>query len=64
MPTTAQEHELVPSAALFQVLIQLDAPLPSLRETRGHLKIEGERRSVLGDVATHLLAVLMRESGF
>ncbi|KEX94921.1 HlyD family efflux transporter periplasmic adaptor subunit [Pseudomonas putida] len=64
VPTTSQEHELVPSAALFQVLIQLDAPLPSLRETRGHLKIEGERRSVLGDVATHLLAVLMRESGF
>lgn len=64
VPTTSQEHELVPSAALFQVLIQLDEPLPSLRETRGHLKIEGEKRSVLGDVATHFLAVLMRESGF
>jgi putative peptide zinc metalloprotease protein len=49
---------------LFQVLIQLDEPLPSLRETRGHLKIEGERRSLLGDGATHVLAVLMRESGF
>jgi len=45
-------------------LIQLDEPLPSLRESRGHLKIEGERHSVLGDVATHFLAVLMRESGF
>lgn len=64
VPTAPQEHELVPSAALFQVLIQLDEPLPSLRETRGHLKIEGERRSVLGDMATHFLAVLMRESGF
>ncbi len=64
VPTTNAEHSLIPSSALFQVLIQLDEPLPSLRETRGHLKIEGERRSLLGDGATHVLAVLMRESGF
>ncbi|RON96450.1 peptidase M50 [Pseudomonas fluorescens] len=64
VPTTNAEHALIPSNALFQVLIQLDEPLPSLRETRGHLKIEGERRSWLADGATHVLAVLMRESGF
>lgn len=64
VPTTNAEHSLIPGSALFQVLIQLDEPLPSLRETRGHLKIEGERRSLLGDGATHGLAVLMRESGF
>ncbi|MBF6034941.1 HlyD family efflux transporter periplasmic adaptor subunit [Pseudomonas sp. P155] len=64
VPTTNAEHALIPSNALFQVLIQLDEPLPSLRETRGHLKIEGERRSLLADGATHVLAVLMRESGF
>lgn len=64
VPTASQEHPLIPGAALFQVLIQLDEPLPSLRETRGHLKIQGERRSLLGDGVTHLLAVLMRESGF
>jgi putative peptide zinc metalloprotease protein len=64
VPTTSQEHPMVPSAALFQVLIQLDQPLQALRETRGHLKIEGERRSLLADGVTHLLAVLMRESGF
>ncbi|QAX85160.1 peptidase M50 [Pseudomonas sp. DTU12.3] len=64
VPTTNAEHSLIPSSALFQVLIQLDEPLPSLCETRGHLKIEGERRSLLGDGATHVLAVLMRESGF
>lgn len=64
VPTASQDHPLVPGAALFQVLIQLDEPLPSLRETRGHLKIQGERRSLLGDGVTHLLAVLMRESGF
>ncbi|MDD0971104.1 MULTISPECIES: HlyD family efflux transporter periplasmic adaptor subunit [Pseudomonas] len=62
--TTSQEHSLAPAAALFQVLIQLDQATPSLRETRGHLKIEGERRSLLGDGATYVLAVLMRESGF
>lgn len=62
--TTDAEHGLVPGSALFQVLIQLDQPLPSLRETRGHLKIEGERRSLLADGATHLAAVFMRESGF
>jgi putative peptide zinc metalloprotease protein len=45
-------------------LIQLDEPLPALRETRGHLKIEGERRSLLADGATHVMAVFMRESGF
>jgi putative peptide zinc metalloprotease protein len=64
VPTTNAEHSLIPSSALFQVLIQLDEPLASLRETRGHLKIEGERRSLLADGATHVLAVLMRESGF
>ncbi|MNV22002.1 hypothetical protein D3C71_1129570 [compost metagenome] len=64
IPITTAEHALVPSTALFQVLIQLDEPPPSLRETRGHLKIEGERRSLLADGATHLLAVFMRESGF
>jgi putative peptide zinc metalloprotease protein len=64
VPTTNAEHSLIPSAALFQVLIQLDDPLPALRETRGHLKIEGERRSLLADGATHVMAVFMRESGF
>jgi putative peptide zinc metalloprotease protein len=64
VPATAEEHSVVPSAALFQVLVQLDTPPASLRETRGHLKIDGERRSLLGDGATQLLAVLMRESGF
>ncbi|MCH4901846.1 MULTISPECIES: HlyD family efflux transporter periplasmic adaptor subunit [Pseudomonas] len=64
VPTTNAEHSLIPSSALFQVLIQLDEPVPNLRETRGHLKIEGKRRSLLGDGATHVLAVLLRESGF
>lgn len=64
VPTASQDHALTPSAALFQVLVQLDSAPLALRETRGHLKIAGQRRSLLGEGATRLAAVLMRESGF
>ncbi len=64
VPTTTHGNALVPTDALFQVLIQLDQAPPALHETRGHVKIEGQRRSLLADGATHLAAVLMRESGF
>lgn len=60
---TAQE-QMVPSSALFQVLVGLDAPLAEVRETRGRLKIEGERRSVLGDFGRWVVGVGLRESGF
>lgn len=60
---TAQE-QMVPSSALFQVLVALDAPLDEVRETRGRLKIEGERRSVLGDFGRWIAGVGLRESGF
>ncbi|MFI7838858.1 HlyD family efflux transporter periplasmic adaptor subunit [Pseudomonas asiatica] len=62
VPTSGQS--LVPNHALFQLLVALDEPLPSVRETRGKLQIEGERRSILGDVGTWLLGVGLRESGF
>jgi putative peptide zinc metalloprotease protein len=64
VPTTTHGSALVPTDALFQVLIQLDQAPPALHETRGHLKIEGQRRSLLADGTTHLAGVLMRESGF
>jgi putative peptide zinc metalloprotease protein len=64
VPTTTHGNALVPTDALFQVLIQLDQAPPALHETRGHVKIEGQRRSLLADGATHLAAVLMRGSGF
>ena len=64
VPAAKEGSPLIPSDALFQVLIQLDKPPASLRETRGHVKIEGQRRSLLADGATHLIAVFMRESGF
>lgn len=59
-----QGEHLVPTTPLFHLLIQLDAPPPNLRETRGHLQIEGQRRSLLAEGAKHLAAVVMRESGF
>lgn len=62
VPTTSEP--LVPSNALFQVLISLDEPLATARETRGKLKIQGEKRSVLGDMGKWLLGVGLRESGF
>lgn len=60
---TTQE-QLVPSSALFQVLIELDAPLAQLRETRGRVKIEGEQRSLLGDLGQWIVGVGLREGGF
>lgn len=64
LPTVPQGEQLVPSPSLFQVLVQLDGPAPELHETRGHVQIEGEQRSLLAEAARHLAAVAMRESGF
>ncbi|WP_435609297.1 HlyD family efflux transporter periplasmic adaptor subunit [Pseudomonas knackmussii] len=59
-----QGEHLVPTTPLFHILVQLDGPPPNLRETRGHLQIEGQRRSLLVEGGKHLAAVVMRESGF
>ncbi|MCG8293214.1 HlyD family efflux transporter periplasmic adaptor subunit [Pseudomonas entomophila] len=64
VPTTAQAQSLVPSSALFQVLVALDEPLAQVRETRGRLQIDGEKRSVLGEFGTWVVGVGLRESGF
>ncbi|BAN50344.1 hypothetical protein PCA10_46120 [Metapseudomonas resinovorans NBRC 106553] len=64
LTTSNQGKELVPTPPLFHVLVQLEQAPPSLRETRGHLQIEGNRRSLLGQGLTHVAAVLLRESGF
>ncbi|MBD2840350.1 HlyD family efflux transporter periplasmic adaptor subunit [Pseudomonas sp. JM0905a] len=65
-PLTVASHgkELVPTPPLFHVLVQLDSAPPTLRETRGHLQIEGNRRSPLAEGLTHVAAVVLRESGF
>ncbi|MHB9796229.1 HlyD family efflux transporter periplasmic adaptor subunit [Pseudomonas sp. MT3] len=60
----AQGDALVPNPALFHVLVKLEEAPPNLHETRGHLQIDGARRSWLGEGLTRLLAVALRESGF
>lgn len=62
--TTRQNDALAPTTAVFHVLVQLDTPPPALRETRGHLQINGQRRSLLVEGLTRLFAVGLRESGF
>jgi putative peptide zinc metalloprotease protein len=62
--TAPAPNELAPTGALFQLLVQLDAPLAEHKETRGHLKISGERRSVISAAASSVFAVFLRESGF
>lgn len=64
LTVASRGKELVPTPPLFHVLIQLDQAPPALRETRGRLQIDGERRSLLGEGLTHVAAVLLRESGF
>lgn len=57
-------EELTPAEPRFRVRIALDAPPQVVRETRGKVVIDGERRSLLAIAATSTLAVLIRESGF
>ncbi|MFM4964672.1 HlyD family efflux transporter periplasmic adaptor subunit [Aeromonas bivalvium] len=62
--TSGQGQELIPSHTLFLVRIQLHQMPPALRETRGKVVLEGSKRSLLGEAATQLASVLLRESGF
>lgn len=64
IPVATQHDALVPNPPVFHVLIQLDAAPPGVWETRGQLQIQGQRRSLLAEGGAHLLAALMRESGF
>jgi len=64
LPVASRGESLQPDSPHFHVLVQLDAAPPGQRETRGRLRIEGARRSLLGDGLTRLGAVLLRESGF
>lgn len=64
LATTKQEEAMVPTPALFHVLVQLDEQPPAQQETRGQLQIDGARSSLLVKGATNVMAVLRRESGF
>ena len=56
-------EQAVPAEARFRVRIALAEAPPTLRETRGAVVIDGERRSLLGQAATTVLVTLIRESG-
>lgn len=62
--TAAAQDSLTPNPALFHVLVRLDGPPVGLREARGQLQIDGERRSPLAEAFRHLSAALLRESAF
>ena len=62
--TADGERQTAPSEALYRVRLRLHEPLPELRETRGHVYIEGPRKSVLWSAVKGAAAVLVRESGF
>lgn len=57
-------EQAIPADARFRVRIALNGAPPALRETRGAVVIDGERRSLLGQAATATFATLIRESGF
>jgi len=57
-------QDLQPATPRFRVRLQLDEAPPDLHETRGRVRIEGERRSLLGAALRDVVAVLVRESGF
>lgn len=64
IPLAPHSEQAVPAEARFRVRIALAEAPPTLRETRGAVVIDGERRSLLGQAATTVLATLIRESGF
>lgn len=64
LATSRLGEALVPTPAVFHVLVQLDEAPPARQETRGQLQIDGARVSPLVQGATQVLAVLRLESGF
>jgi len=64
LTSTTDGRELPPSSPVFHVLVQLDQAPADLRETRGQLQLDGDRRSFIVQAATEIGAGLLRESGF
>lgn len=64
LATAKQEKMLVPTPALFHIVVRLDHAPPATRESRGHVQIDGARRSLLGQALTWLASIFLRESGF
>jgi len=64
LASEGEAGEAVPGRSLYRIRLSLDQALPDLRQTRGHIVIEGSRTSVLWQSVRTALAVLIRESGF
>ena len=62
--TAAHGNALVPSQAVFHVLVQLDAPPAGASESKGQVQLEGRPQSLLKKSFDRLTAVLLREGGF
>lgn len=60
------EGSLQPDQALYRVRLSVPAEegLPGMQRWRGHVLVEGERRSLLVAGVRRVLGVLIRESGF
>jgi putative peptide zinc metalloprotease protein len=55
--------ELQPRQALYRVRLAVDESNEVTQRWRGHVRVEGERRSWLGQALTWVLGALIRESG-
>lgn len=58
------ERQGMPVDALYRVRLALDEPLGTQRETRGHVTIEGTRRSPVWQLVQRAASVVVREAGF
>ena len=62
--TQPGERRGVPVGALYRVRLVLAEPLADHRETRGHVSIEGTRRSPAWQFVQRAASVVVREAGF
>ncbi len=62
--TQPGERKGVPVDALYRVRLLLAQPLQKQHETRGHVSIEGNRRSPAWHFLQSVVAVTVREAGF
>ena len=62
--TQSGERRGVPVDALYRVRLALAEPLPDHRETRGHVTMDGTRRSPIVQFFKRIASLVIRETGF
>lgn len=62
--TQPGDKQSVPVKTYFRVRLALSEPPPNSRETLGQARIEGAPQSLLMNAAKHVIALIIRESGF